>query len=192
MPFELSDNEKKFLLQLARQSILDYFEGLEAPGKSYYSENLKTHTGAFVTLQLNGELRGCIGYVEALLPLQDTVAQMAVSAAFSDPRFPSLTRDEFQYTEIEISVLTPQRRITDISEIQIGRDGLIIKQGLREGLLLPQVATEYDWDRITFLEQTCRKAGLHSQSWKESETEMFSFSAVIFTESDYYKPEPGL
>jgi len=189
MPFELSDNEKKFLLQLARQTILDYFEGLERQRQAYYSEILKEHTGAFVTLTLNGELRGCIGYVDPLLPLQDTIAEMAISAAFNDPRFPSLNREEFQFTEIEISVLTPKEKVKDISEIHIGRDGIIVKKGNREGLLLPQVASEYGWDTISFLEQTCRKAGLHSQAWKESGTEIFSFSALIFGESDYDKSE---
>lgn len=185
MPFELSDNEKKFLLQLARQTILDYLEGLVPERKGYYSNTVKTQTGAFVTLTMNNELRGCIGYVDPLLPLQDTVSEMALSAAFNDPRFPPLQPDEVNKIIIEISVLTPKKKVKDISEIQIGRDGLIVKQGIREGLLLPQVATEYDWDTITFLEQTCRKAGLTSQAWKESETDIFLFSALIFSESDF-------
>jgi AmmeMemoRadiSam system protein A len=189
MPFELTVNEKKFLLQLARQTILDYFEGLESRQQAYFSKNLKAQTGAFVTLTLDNELRGCIGYVDPLLPLQDTVAEMAVSAAFNDPRFPSLNREEFQFTEIEISVLTPKEKIKDISAIRIGRDGLVVKKGFREGLLLPQVASAYNGDTLTVLEQTCRKAGLTSQAWKDSDTEILRFSALIFGESDFTREE---
>ncbi len=185
MLFELSENEKKFLLRLARQVIADYLEGLDSPGKTYYTDLLKKKTGAFVTLNNSGDLRGCIGYIDPILPLQDTIAELALSAAFNDPRFPPLGPDELGDMEIEISVLTPKQKINDISQIEIGRDGLIIKQGYHEGLLLPQVATDYNWDVLTFLEQTCRKAGLSTSAWKEKSTQILRFSALIFSESEF-------
>ena len=185
MSFSLNKDEKQFLLQLARKSILAYLEDQKRESEDYFSENLKTHSGAFVTLHINGQLRGCIGYVKAFKPVQDAIADLAISAAFNDPRFPSLNMEEYEIIDLEISVLTPIEKVLDISEIQIGRDGLIIKNGFYEGLLLPQVATEYKWDVPTFLEQTCIKANLSGDAWKNEETEIFCFSAIIFDESQY-------
>jgi AmmeMemoRadiSam system protein A len=134
---------------------------------------------------IKNELRGCIGYVEPFLPLQDTVSEMALSAAFDDPRFPSLSADEFEFIEIEISILTPKEKVLDISDVIIGKDGLIVIQGYHEGLLLPQVAKEYNWDIETFLAHTCMKAGLSQEAWKEENTKIYRFSALIFKESEY-------
>lgn len=184
MSFSLSTEEKKFLLRLARTSIQSFLESKVKPQTEYFSPTLKTESGVFVTLHKNGELRGCIGYVHGYRPLQNAVAEMAISAAFNDPRFDPLSKDELPLLEIEISVLSPLAKVRDVSEIEIGRDGLLIKQNHREGLLLPQVATEYHWDRQTFLEQTCRKAGLPAQAWQEEHTEIFRFSAIIFNEKD--------
>lgn len=184
MSFSLSTEEKKFLLRLARTSIQSFLESKVKPQTEYFSPTLKTESGVFVTLHKNGELRGCIGYVHGYRPLQNAVAEMAISAAFNDPRFDPLSKDELPLLEIEISVLSPLTKVQDLSEIEIGRDGLLIKQNHREGLLLPQVATEYHWDRQTFLEQTCRKAGLPAQAWQEEHTEIFRFSAIIFNEKD--------
>ena len=185
MSFNLTDQEKIFLLQLARNSIRLHLQGMSNEQVSYFSTNLKTKSGAFVTLHIDKQLRGCIGYVKAFKPLQDAIASLAVSAAFNDPRFPALTFEEFKHIDLEISVLTPPVIVNDVAEIQIGRDGLIIKNGFYEGLLLPQVAVEYNWDRNTFLEQTCRKAGLPADSWKDGKTEIFRFSALLFDESQF-------
>ena len=185
MAFSLSDSEKIFLLKLARNSIRLHLLEKQSEHPPYFSENLKRESGAFVTLHLNQQLRGCIGYVKAFKPLQSAIADLAVSAAFNDPRFPALTKEEFKQIDLEISVLTPPETVINISEIQVGRDGLIIKSGFYEGLLLPQVAVEYNWDRKTFLEQTCRKAGLPADTWKDEETEIFRFSALIFDESRF-------
>ena len=185
MSFELIDDEKKFLLSLARKTIGDFLNGEKSQNTGYFSENLKTKSGAFVTLTIKHNLRGCIGYVQGYKALQDSIVDIAVSSAFNDPRFPPLTKKEFNDIEIEISVLTPLTKIKDISEIEIGRDGLIIKQLPYEGLLLPQVATEYNWDVQTFLEHTCNKAGLPSSAWKDEDTEILKFSAIIFKESDF-------
>jgi len=144
------------------------------------SKTLKEQRGAFVTLNKHGSLRGCIGYIEGYKPLYEAVAEMAEAAAFRDPRFMPLTQDEWKDIEIEISVLTPLERITDINQIKAGKHGIYIKKGFYSGLLLPQVATEYGWDRKTFLEQTCRKAGLPSDAWKEEDTVIYIFSADIF------------
>lgn len=193
MPFKLNDSEKIFLLQLARNTIRDFLDDKKPPYPAPFSETLGTPSGAFVTLHKQGELRGCIGYVKPFKPLQDAIVDLAVSAAFNDPRFPALSKEEFPLTDIEISVLTPLEPVNDVSEITIGRDGLIIKQGFYEGLLLPQVATEYGWDVPAFLEQTCRKAGLPGNAWKDADTEIRRFSAIIFDESqfDQTRQEPS-
>lgn len=185
MSFSLNKNEKQFLLQLARKSIYSYLKNEKRAIEDYYSKNLETPSGAFVTLHLKGALRGCIGYVKPHKPLQDAIVDLAISAAFSDPRFPALSEQEYPDVELEISVLTPLEQIFGLAEIDIGRDGLLIKNGFNEGLLLPQVATEYNWDAQTFMEQTCHKAGLASDAWQQDETDIFSFSAIIFDESQF-------
>lgn len=185
MSFQLSNEEKKFLLKLARQTILDFLQEKKLQQRDFFSENLKTHTGAFVTLHKHKALRGCIGYVSGFKSAQQAIADLAVSAAFNDPRFPPLTADEFDEIDLEISILTPLQPVKDIAEIEIGRDGLLIKQGLNQGLLLPQVATEYNWDVETFLEQTCHKAGLPGDAWQDPQTDIEKFSAIIFSEQDF-------
>ncbi len=186
MEFNLSSEEKRYLLKLARDTISARLNQQPLPEPKPITPNLKVHTGAFVTINKRGQLRGCIGYVEGIKPLYQAIQDLALSAAFNDPRFPPLTKDELPQTEIEISVLTPLIPVHDISEIQIGRDGLLVKNGFYEGLLLPQVATEYGWDVETFLSETCLKAGLPPNAWKDPDTEIFKFSALIFSESDEY------
>jgi AmmeMemoRadiSam system protein A len=141
---------------------------------------LKENRGAFVTLQKRGQLRGCIGYIEGHGPLHNTIKEMAEAAAFRDPRFSPVKEKELPELDIEISVLTPLKRIKDVNEIQVGTHGIYIKKGWSSGLLLPQVATEYGWDRQTFLEHTCQKAGLPPAGWKEKDAEIYIFSADIF------------
>lgn len=185
MKFSLNDEEKKYLLQLARRTIQTFLNENVKSKADYFSDTLRTETGVFVTLHLNKNLRGCIGYVQGYKPLQDAVIDMAISAAYNDPRFRPLTKKEVDLIEIEISVLSPLLKVQDISEIIVGRDGLLIRQIPYEGLLLPQVATEHAWDLQTFLEQTCYKAGLHPQAWKDEDSEIYRFSAIIFSEKDF-------
>ncbi|NOY76819.1 MAG: AmmeMemoRadiSam system protein A [Calditrichaeota bacterium] len=181
----LTDEEKLYLLRLARDVISKKVKGINVTIPEPPTERLHEKRGAFVTLNEMGQLRGCIGYIEAIKPLYLTIAEMAESAAFRDPRFPPVTADEVPNLEIEISVLTPLRPIESIDEIQVGRHGLLVRQGFYQGLLLPQVATDYGWDRETFLTQTCHKAGLPGNCWKEPETEILIFSADIFSEKDF-------
>ena len=138
--------------------------------------------GAFVTLKKQGRLRGCIGLIEGKKPLYETVEEMAQTAAFKDPRFRPVKEDEFKELDIEISALTPLRQIEDVNEIEVGRHGIYIVKGFHSGLLLPQVATEYNWDRNTFLRETCVKAGLPLNAWKDKGTKIFIFSASVFGE----------
>jgi AmmeMemoRadiSam system protein A len=178
----LTAEEKQQLLTIARESI-----AFAIRGKDYHLSvpprgALAQPSGAFVTIRLHGELRGCIGFIESNEPLARVVAGVAVKAAFEDPRFPSLTPSEFNDISIEVSVLSPLRRVRDYAEIQVGVHGLVIDNGYRRGLLLPQVATEYGWDRDEFLENVARKAGLPRNAWKDPGTQLHMFSAEIAEE----------
>ena len=141
---------------------------------------LNEKRGAFVTIKIRGMLRGCIGLIRAAKPLYQTVIEMAQASAFHDPMFAPLTEEELNHIEIEISALTPLVRVQNLEEIEVGRDGLMIVHEMHSGLLLPQVATENRWDRITFLEQTCLKAGLPKSSYKEKSAQIYRFSADVF------------
>ena len=176
----LSDADKKLLLQMARASIEAHLLDKPLPALETVPRSLCEPRGAFVSLHRKGQLRGCIGYLEAVKPLGQTVREMAASAAFHDPRFRPLGREELADLEVEISVLSPMRLMKNIDEIQVGTHGLYIVQGSCRGLLLPQVATEYNWDRLTFLAQTCCKAGLTSSAWKDPDTKIYLFTAEIF------------
>ncbi len=176
----VSSDEKKTLRELARATIRARAMGESLPGIPEHSEALRRKTGAFVSLHRRGMLRGCVGYVEAVMPLAQAVQDMALSAAFQDPRFEPLTVEELKDLDIEISVLTPFEKITDPERIQVGCHGLMIRKGDRSGLLLPQVPVQFGWDRPTFLSQTCQKAGLEPDAWEDPETELFIFSADIF------------
>ena len=184
----LNDEQKIKLLKLARISIEQYLKNKSLPKvdytKEFSDEVFKQKCGAFVTLHAHGALRGCIGYVKGIKTIPEAVVDMAKAAAFEDPRFEPLRKDELDEIDIEISVLTPIEPVHDISEIVIGRDGLIISSGFRAGLLLPQVATEYGWDVKTFLEHTCYKAGLPADAWKWDNTKIEKFSAIVFGEKE--------
>jgi len=183
---QLSPEMRKFLLQLARRSIENCLAGketglsLEDPGE--LSPELMSNSGAFVTLKCQGSLRGCIGYVEPTKPLFQTVMENAVNAATKDPRFSPLDRNELESIRIEISVLSPLKRLDSPDEIVVNRDGLVVEKGTSRGLLLPQVATENHWDSMAFLRQTCRKAGLPEKAWRDGETSIYSFTAQVFGE----------
>ena len=179
-PEGYSREEKAFLHQLALGAIEHRLTGKPLPSLEGETARLGEKRGAFVTLKRKGQLRGCIGYTQAVKPLSQTIMEMAQAAAFQDPRFPPLSRNELNDLDIEISVLTPFRPIQDVKEIQVGRHGLFIEGKGYSGLLLPQVATEYQWDRQTFLEHTCLKAGLPKDAWKDKKTKIYVFSAEIF------------
>jgi len=179
----LNDNERNFLLGLARDVIATTASGETPDTPEYFSETLSANLGVFVTLHKSGELRGCIGFVEGIKPLQDAVIEMAQSAAFNDPRFAPVSSEEIDDLELEISVLSPIVELKDVDEIEIGKHGLIIEQGFYKGLLLPQVATENHWDRTEFLQHTCRKSGLPVDAWQDRKTKIYAFSAEIFSEN---------
>ena len=176
----LNEEEKKTLRQIVKTVVENKTRGKAVPEFNVDSPVLKESRGAFVTITKKGQLRGCIGYIEGRGPLHKTIEEMAEAAAFRDPRFGSVTEKELPDLEYEISVLTPLRRITDTNEIEVGKHGIYMKKGWNSGLLLPQVATEYGWDRQTFLEHTCQKAGLPSDAWKDKNAEIYIFSADIF------------
>jgi len=181
--FSLTRQEKETLLKIARSSV----ESAVRQHKEYEcspggSAALAQERGAFVTLTENGELRGCIGYVAPIKPLYLTVRDVAAHAALHDSRFRPVSVAELSELEYEVSVLSPLRRVLDVQEIQTGRHGLLMRQGDREGLLLPQVASEQKWGRTTFLEETCMKAGLPGNCWRSPETDIFRFTALVFNE----------
>jgi AmmeMemoRadiSam system protein A len=145
------------------------------------SVHIALRAGAFVTLRIGGEFRGCIGYPDAELPLVEVVERCAVSAAISDPRFPPLTLVEWQDVHLEISVLGSIEAVDDITDIVVGRHGVIVEFGRRRGLLLPQVAVEYNWDAAELASQTCVKAGLPRDAWRKG-ARLFRFEAEVFGE----------
>jgi AmmeMemoRadiSam system protein A len=177
---EYSCEERKLLLETAHEAILS---ALEAREISLFtpSPHLSEPRGAFTTLYCQRKLRGCVGYPTALLPLFRTVIETARAAAFDDPRFIPLTIAEVGDLAVSLSVLSPLRPISP-EAVEVGRHGLLISHGPRRGLLLPQVPVEHGWDRITFLEQTCRKAGLPLDAW-QSGTAIEAFTAEVFGDS---------
>lgn len=177
----LTDAEQHELLGIARRTLELYFQTHKQPVLATKSSSLLQPAGAFVTLHIANQLRGCIGTFEARGTLLDTVSQMAIAAAFSDPRFPSLTVDELPLVHIEISVLSP-KFIINANDVVVGEHGLEISRVYQRGVLLPQVATEHGWDKETFLAHTCIKAGLPSDSWKQPETTIKAFTAQVFGE----------
>ncbi len=177
----LTSQEKQYLLELAQLSIAGSLSGRgpttppEPP-----TDQLRQELGAFVTLKQGGDLRGCIGNLVGCGPLYKTIWDMAQAAAFKDPRFNPLTQPELDGLTIDISVLGPIEPCPDPQQVEIGRHGLIMRRGSNQGLLLPQVAVEWGWDREQFLAQTCRKAGLPQSAWREPGTEIYWFEAVVF------------
>lgn len=179
----LNDTQRRQLLRLARTSIEATLEGRTPEVRAEdFDEDLRRPAGAFVTLRKNGDLRGCIGSIHAVEPLYRAVVSSAISAAFRDPRFFPVRKDEIATLDLEISVMGPIEQVRDVAEIEVGRDGLIISRGRFAGLLLPQVASEYGWDRETFLNQTCLKAGLQPEAWRSPDTRIEKFAAEVFEE----------
>jgi len=187
----LTAEDKKALLNIVRSTIESKLkagsETCDLPGNIGTSSALKEKRGVFVTLKKRGQLRGCIGYIQAFMPLEQAVKEMALDAAFDDPRFPPLSRSEWKEISVEISVLSQLKRINKLDEMEVGKHGLYIVSGCNSGLLLPQVATEYGWDCLTFLEQTCYKAGLSRDAWNEENSAVFIFSADIIEEQEDFQ-----
>jgi MEMO1 family protein len=177
----LGQKERDTLIELAKKSVetaVGEKKLYEPPSTGI--ESLLQEYGVFVTLREKGELRGCIGLITAEEPLYLEVRDAATLAALKDPRFAPVNAGELPELEYEISVLTPFRRVLDVNEVRVGRDGLLMVRGRNEGILLPQVATEQGWDRKTFLNEACRKAGLPLQAWRDEATDIFAFSALVF------------
>ena len=182
---ELEPIERKELLRIARATLREFLAtGMIPPGKPH-RESLHQKTGAFVTLKTHeGALRGCIGTFAADTPLHKCVQQMAVSAASRDPRFTAVGDDELEGLDIEISVLSPRQRVEDPATVEVGRHGVCISQGHHHGVLLPQVAVEHGWDRETFLDHLCLKAGLPIGTWRHQDAVLEVYTADVFCETD--------
>ena len=175
-----TEEQQRTLVEIARRAVARSVNGSE-PGEVPAIAGLPEATGAFVTLKKHGELRGCIGTLECRRALPEEVARVAVSAAREDPRFEPVRASELADLDVEVSVLGPLEPIDphDPGAIEIGRHGLVVEQGWRRGLLLPQVATEWGWDRETFLSHTCVKAGLPRDCWR-SGARVYRFAAEVF------------
>ena len=172
--------EQQQLLRLARAAIENRLLGKPIPAPDSRWQRV---AAAFVTLRDEGQLRGCIGYLETDRRLAEVVTRCAVAASTSDPRFPSVGAEELPRLRIEISVLGPIEPTSSPTDFEVGRHGLIVRRGVHRGLLLPQVALECEWDRETFLTQTCLKAGLPGDAWKAG-AQVFRFEADVFSEQE--------
>jgi uncharacterized protein len=193
MPFELTDEEGKFLIKLARSTAEQYLKiGKATKPPKETPKKLFEHCGVFVTINsvLHGEkkLRGCIGYPYPTSPLVEAVIDNAINAATEDPRFEPLTLEELVQVVFEVSVLTPPEHVEVknpkeyLSKIKVGEDGLIIERGYQKGLLLPQVPVEWGWCEEEFLCQCCMKAGLQPDTWLTKDAKIYKFKAIIFDE----------
>lgn len=177
----MNQSERIIALSVARHAIREFLETgneLQPPDEPVFAELC----GVFVSLKIDSDLRGCIGYAEPQVPLGQTIVRCAIHSATEDPRFLPLTLPELDRVRIEISLLTPLRKIVDPVEVLIGTHGIVISSGMRRGLLLPQVAVEHHWDRETFLRYGCEKAGLPDEAWKSPDTTIYVFSAEVFGE----------
>ena len=172
-----TEEEKKELLALARKAITEYVTNGKSPETEVKNQKFKTDGAVFVTIKENGSLRGCIGHIQAIMPLYQSIMRNAVAACSSDPRFPPMKKEELKDMEIEISILSPFMSLKDVKDIQVGKHGLYIIKDNQTGLLLPQVATEFGWNRDEFLENVCMKAGLPKDAWKDAE--LYTFTAEI-------------
>jgi len=185
MDLELADDDEKALIATAREAVGSRLEK-RPPRWPAGSEALEMRCGAFVTLRAGSgpysSLRGCIGRMTATESLIETVRTMAAAAAFEDPRFPPVSKDEYPGLVFEITLLSPMRKIGDVSEIEVGKHGVYLSKGWRSAVFLPQVATEQGWDRETLLAHLCMKAGLPDTSWQESDAFFQVFEGRIIEE----------
>jgi AmmeMemoRadiSam system protein A len=178
----LTKKEQRDLLKIARETIVSYVTSAVIPAVEAVSKGLNLESGCFVTIKQHGQLRGCIGNFVSDKPLYRLVQEMAVSAATRDPRFYPMKVLDLDAFELEISVLSPLELISSVDEIQVGTHGIYLIKNNYRGVLLPQVATEYGWDRETFLKHTCLKAGLSENAWQK-DCQIYIFSALVFGET---------
>jgi len=176
---EMTDDNRRFLLGVAHEAVERLVKGRQQAKLLYDDPVLKQKWGAFVTLRVKGDLRGCIGSIVSDMPMPETIADMAVKSASQDSRFDPIGPAELKDIHIDISILGPLSEVRDISEIVIGRHGLVVEYRGRRGLLLPQVATEHNMDVPGFVAQTCLKAGLPPDSWKHG-AKIYKFAADVF------------
>jgi uncharacterized protein len=181
MEQNISRKEKKLLLEIARNAIVSHYENSVIPAREETEPLLQEKRGCFVCIKINGKLRGCIGSFVSDQPLYQLVREMAVSAATRDPRFYPMSKQELGESNLEISILTSLQKVSAIDEIVPGKHGLYIEKNTARGVLLPQVASEYGWDRETFLCQTSIKAGMQADAWKEG-AGIYIFGAEVFNE----------
>jgi AmmeMemoRadiSam system protein A len=179
----LSETDRQSLLELARRAIAEAVSLQKSTEEISPGGVFAEKRGVFVTLHRLGRLRGCIGVVDAFEPLGESIARCAANAALHDPRFSPVRADELPELEIELSLLSPLEPILP-EKIEIGKHGLLISQGSKRGLLLPQVAVEHKFGRDQFLEETCRKAGLNANAWQEPETQILGFACEVFSEGE--------
>jgi hypothetical protein len=177
----LTNKEQKELLKIARQAIIAHVSGNPPAALASTSPGLSVTSGCFVTIKKEGQLRGCIGNFVSEQPLFQLVQEMAISSATRDPRFYPMKTADLDSFKLDISVLSPLKKIAAVEEIVVGKHGIYIIKNSNRGVLLPQVATEYGWDRETFLKHTCLKAGLPETAWKK-ECEIYIFTAQVFGE----------
>lgn len=179
----LNPAAQKAALNIARKTLEKHFAGRDYPLTGDETKVLAQTGGVFVTLWKKGNLRGCIGFYESDQPLADSIKEMALSAALKDSRFSPLTEDELEQIKIEISVLSPMEKISDINKIELGKHGAYVERGKRNGLFLPQVAPDNNWDVTTFLNTLCiEKAGLEAGCWRDLKTSLYTFMAQVFHE----------
>ncbi len=189
---ELTLDEKKVLMKIARDSIKAlFYDDVKPIDESEIKKYpvLEKKAGAFVTLTEDKRLRGCIGYIIADRPLYETISDAAVQAAIHDPRFPELTKDEYDRIDLEISVLSEPFPIESYDDIVVGKHGLILTEGFHRGLLLPQVPIEHNMNKEEYLTALCHKAGLHGDTWKEKQLNLEAFTANVFSEKDLKEEE---
>jgi len=178
----LTAEERRALLRLARLAVIAAVTGVALPDPAPGEARLREPQGAFVTLQLHGDLHGCIGMVDPVRPLAETVAHCAAAAATEDPRFPPLLKNQVEQLSIEITALQPLFEVHDPAEIVLGRHGLVVARGGHRGVLLPQVAVEHGFDVETFVRETVRKAGLPPDAISRGGAALLAFEAEIFSE----------
>lgn len=187
--FQFSDSDGVELVKMARKVVTEFLKNNSKISDSEFDSKFNFRSGVFVTLNKEDDLRGCIGFPTPIKKLSEGLVDAAISAATRDPRFNPVTTDELNKITFEVTVLTPPKEIKVeeyseyLSQIKVGRDGLIVENNFSSGLLLPQVPTEYGWSEEEFLEHTCQKAGLRKDAWKEKSTIVSKFQGVIFKEN---------
>jgi AmmeMemoRadiSam system protein A len=183
--FSVSEQQKQMLVSMARSTLEQYIKTGTVPHFDYNDPLMEKELGLFVTLRKEpgDRLRGCIGHCFPVKKLRDALPELTISSSTQDPRFSPVVESELENIKIEISLLSPMRRVKDWNEIQVPGHGVYIRRGYMSGVFLPQVAEETGWDRETFMACLCQeKAGLHPNSWKDPETEKYVFTVVKFEE----------